>query len=217
MNYKQSLWLLALTSICISCQKEPDWTEESNEYLVYTERDATFDANRHSNYFIVDSILLIDDSEKPKYLTGPEAEKIISKVVQNMDRSGYHRVNSKDEADLGMQLSYIFDTYYFTSYPSYPPYWWWGYPGYWDPYYWGSYWDGWGYGFPISYSYSENSLLGELVDLTVPKEKNSKLTVVWNMYINGESSGYRHFDSNRMQRGIDQAFRQSSYLKKEIR
>lgn len=51
-----------------------------------------------------------------------------------------------------------------------------------------------------------------MVDLTDRQEKGSKLNVVWNMYINGEVSGYRHFDSNRMQRGIDQAFHQSRYL-----
>lgn len=211
MNYKPSLWLLALTTALISCQKEPDWAEQSNEYLVYTQKDASFEAGRYENYFIADSILLIDDAEEPQYLKGTEAEKIISRVALNMERAGYHRTDRKEEADLGLQLSYIFDTHYFTSYP-YPSYWWWGYPGYWDPYYWGSYWVGWDYSFPISYSYSENSLLGEMVDLTARQEKGSKLNVVWNMYINGEVSGYRHFDSNRMQRGIDQAFYQSRYL-----
>ena len=88
MNYRLSLCLVALTSFCHSCQKEPDWTEQSNEYLVYTQRDASFDANQHHNYFIADSILLIDDTAEPKYLKSQEAEKIISKVAQNMDRSG---------------------------------------------------------------------------------------------------------------------------------
>lgn len=138
MNYKPSLWLLALTTALISCQKEPDWAEQSNEYLVYTQKDASFEAGRYENYFIADSILLIDDVEEPRYLKGTEAEKIISRVALNMERAGYHRTDRKKEG--------------------------------------------------------------------------SKLNVVWNMYINGEVSGYRHFDSNRMQRGIDQAFHQSRYL-----
>lgn len=47
MNYKPSLWLLALTTALISCQKEPDWPEQSNEYLVYTQKDASFEAGRY--------------------------------------------------------------------------------------------------------------------------------------------------------------------------
>lgn len=115
MNYKPSLWLLALTTALISCQKEPDWAEQSNEYLVYTQKDASFEAGRYENYFIADSILLIDDAEEPKYLKGTEAEKIISRVALNMERAGYHRTDRKEEADLGLQLSYIFDTHYLSA------------------------------------------------------------------------------------------------------
>lgn len=215
MKYKKSFWLLTLSMTLFSCQKEPDWSEQSNEYMVYTQKDADFNADAHQYYFIADSILLIDDDVKEKkYLKGTEAQKIITEVIQNMDRSGYTRVMEKEQADLGLQLSYIYSTRYFTSYPN-TPYWWWDYPGYWDPFYWGSYWNVWGYGFPVSYSYSENSLLGEMVDLKSTTKDQGQLSVVWNMYINGDVSGYRYFDSSRMLRGIDQAFNQSAYLNKQ--
>lgn len=214
MRNKKFLAALVLSSLLFSCQKEPDWEEMDNEYVVYTQRDQSFDANMHQRYFIPDSILLIGDSREAVYLNGRDAENILSAVERNMEAAGYERAEKKEDADLGIQLSYVSSTTYFTGYVS-SPYWWWGYPGYWDPFYWGGYWGGWGYGFPVAYSYSENSLLGELIDLTAPKGTEEKLPVVWNMYVNGDISGYMMFDSNRMIRGIDRAFMQSGYLKKQ--
>lgn len=211
MNYKPSLWLLALTTALISCQKEPDWAEQSNEYLVYTQKDASFEAGRYENYFIADSILLIDDAGRTQISEGNRSGKNHLKGSTEYGTSGVSPHRPQGRSGFGSAAELYLQHTLFISYP-YPSYWWWGYPSYWDPYYWGSYWVGWDYSFPISYSYSENSLLGEMVDLTARQEKGSKLNVVWNMYINGEVSGYRHFDSNRMQRGIDQAFYQSRYL-----
>lgn len=91
MNYRLSLCLVALTSFCHSCQKEPDWTEQSNEYLVYTQRDASFDANRYHNYFIADSILLIDDTAEPKYLKGQGSRK---NNLQSGPKHGPFRISS---------------------------------------------------------------------------------------------------------------------------
>lgn len=213
MCYKKFLSMLALTTILLSCQKDPDWEEMDNEYVVYTQRDESFDANEHQYYFIPDSILIIGNFGEAIYMNGRDAENIIATVAQNMNNAGYTRVDNKEEADLGIQLSYVSNTSYFTGYTG-SPYWWWGYPGYWDPFYWGG-WGYWGYGFPITYSYSENSLLGELINLNTPKGDDIKLPVVWNMYINGEASGSKFYDSNRMLRGIDQAFQQSVYLKKQ--
>ena len=46
-----------------------------------------------------------------------------------MTKYGYNQVMDKEFADVGIQVSYIESTYYFTNYSS--PYWWWDYPGYW--------------------------------------------------------------------------------------
>ena len=213
MCNKKFLLMIALTAGLAACQKEPDWEDMDSEYIVYTQRDGSFDANAHQSYFIPDSILLIGDSNIPVFMKDLNAERIISEVAQNMEEAGYTRAEKKEDADLGIQLSYIKSTSYFTGYTA-SPYWWWGYPGYWDPFYWGGYWGGWGYGFPVTYSYAENSLLGEMLDLSAPKGKNENLPVVWNMYINGDDSGFKRFDCNRMLTGIDRAFAQSPYLKK---
>lgn len=210
--YKKSIFMFLSLFFLVSCQKEPDLNEMDNEYMVYTQNDTSFSPEEHSTFYIPDSILVISYSDKPEYMYNNISGKLIDAYVSNMEQMGYSRVTEKENADLGIQLSYISDTHYFTGYVS-SPYWWWGYPGYWDPFYWGS-WIGWGYSFSINYSYSENSLLAEMVDLKSVEDKKHKLPVVWNAYISGDLSGYTHFDVNRMLRGIDRTFGQSPYLKK---
>ena len=53
-----------------------------------------------------------------------------------MDGAGYMRTPDKEDADLGLQLSYVASTYYFNGYYNNGP-WWNYYPGYWIPGYWG--------------------------------------------------------------------------------
>lgn len=80
-----------------------------------------------------------------------------------MNAAGYTAAN-KDEADLGLQVSYVASTYYFHGYYNDGP--WWGYyPGYWYPGYWGGNWGGgWYYPYPITYSYSTGSLLADMIN-----------------------------------------------------
>lgn len=214
MCKKNLVILLAVFPIFTSCQKDPNWEDMDNEYIVFTHKSEILNIDGYQSFFIPDSILLIGDKEDAVYLKGGNADKIITAVVGNMEKAGYVRIMNKEEADIGMQLSYISSTKYLTGYVS-SPYWWWGYPAYWDPFYWGGYWNSWWYGYPISYSYSENSLLGEMVDLKSSDKENAKLSVIWNMYINGSISGYNNYDVNRMVRGVDQAFEQSNYLFKQ--
>ena len=212
MKKKNFVLLTVLAAALASCQKSPDLENLDYEYLVYTQRDTTADWSAHTTYYVADSILIIGNSEDPMYWNDDEAEKLLSMITTTMDERGYTRSTTKEEADLGIQVSYISSTHFFVNYPV-TPYWWWYYPGYWDSYYWGG-WGYWGYGFPIYYSYSENSLLMETVDLNAPTGKDKELPVIWNAYINGDVSGHYTFDVNRMARGIGRAFEQSPYIKK---
>lgn len=213
MKIKKLLLLAVVTILAVSCQKDPDWEESDNEYQVLAARDDSADFGNYSNYYIADSILLIGNQEKPTYMNQPTAQKIIDEFVSNMNERGYTQTENKEEADLGLQLSYVKSTHYLTGYVSTDPYWWWGYPSYWYPLYWGV-WGGWSYSFPVYYSYSENSLLAEMIDLNSPQGEDSKLPVIWNVYINGGLSGHAMYDSGRMLQGIDRAFEISPYLQK---
>lgn len=201
-----------------SCEKEPDTDKLDNQYMVYTQYDKKANFGNYSTYYIPDSVLVIGGSDKPVYWTDTEntnAKQIIDAYVTNMDRRGYKKVDDKDEADLGLQVSYIENTNYFVDYPS--DNWWWGYPGYWGPGYWGPSWNnyGWYYPFPIVYSYSTGSLLTELVDLKNPEvvSGKNKIVVLWNSFISGLLSGNETIDITKTVSGINQSFEQSKYIK----
>ena len=169
-------------------------------------------------FYIPDSVLVIGTSEKPQFWTANEADDIITTLVNNMESRGFKRTLDKDNADLGLQVSYVQSTQYFADYNdgyNYP-YWWWNYPGYWSPGYWGPGWGNWYYPYPVVYSYSVGSLLTELVDLDTPaaSKADAKLPVLWTAYMSGLLSGSDKFDTQLAVRAIEQAFVQSPYVKK---
>lgn len=214
MHRKIFFTVIAVLTLA-SCQKEPDLNELDNEYLVYTRHDESFSIGKHHTYCIPDSILIVNYSGEEEYMTNSISDAIIAEYVANMEDFGYTRVYDKTTADLGIQLSYISDTTYFTDYVS-SSYWWWGYPGYWDPFYWGG-WGGWGYTYPVTYTYSVNSLLTEMLDLKSEEGQDKNLPVIWNAYICGAMSGSSKFDTKLMLLGIDRAFGQSQYLNINIK
>ena len=190
----------------MSCEKDPDMSKLDSDYLVFTNYDKSVDFNSFTTYYLPDSVMIIGEKEKPDYWTGENATKIIDAYVSNMNTRGYTRVTDKDEADLGLQVSYIESTHYFTGYNHYnDAYWWWGYPGYWHSYYWGN-WGDWYYPYPVVYSYSTGSLL------KAPQGEKAKLPVIWNTFISGLLSGSNKIDMALTVRGINQSFTQSPYV-----
>ena len=119
--------LLAVFALA-SCEKDPDMGKLDNNYLVYTNYDKKADF-KVPTFYLADQILVINDSKEPEYLEGEGAEQILAAYTENMEARGYTAADTKENADLGIQVSYIESTYYFTSYNQ--PEWWWGYPGYW--------------------------------------------------------------------------------------
>lgn len=196
-------WILASLMVfsLSACEEEQGL---DGDFLVYTNYDNEAEFAGHETFFIPDSILLAGSADKPQYAKGASADKIIEAFKEGMEAMGYTSTDKKEEADLGLQLTLINDTYYFVGSAS---------PYYWAPCYWGD----WGYlyyPFPVSYSYSVGSLLADMVDLKAPKGKDEKLTVVWNACISGLSSGSKCLDTVLAVRGINQSFAQSGYLKK---
>lgn len=153
--------LLAVFALA-SCEKDPDMGKLDDNYLVYTNYDKQANFKDFSTFYLADKILVISDSKEPEYLEGEGAEQILAAYTENMEAKGYQPVADKESADLGIQVSYIASTYYFTNYSQ--PEWWWGYPGYWGPSYWGN-WGGWYYPYAVTYSYSTNSFITEMVNL----------------------------------------------------
>ena len=198
--------LAAIGAMLVSCQKDPDTGKLDNHYLVYTNYDSGTDFKSFNSFYVIDSILIIDNSEKATYWNNANSQKIADAFAAKLALAGYEAADSEVDADIVLQLSYVNTTYYFNVYNPGP--WWNSYPGYWN-------WGGWGWYYPysFSYSYSTGSIIGELIDTNAPTPQNDKLTVVWNSYICGLLDG-NNLSLSRTMAAINQAFKQSPYLTK---
>ena len=206
---KRCAFILLAASVLIlsSCEKEPDTGKLDNNYLVYTNYDAKADFKAIDYFYVIDSILIINDSAKPTYWNNDNSQRIVTEFANGLQDAGYERVLDSEIADVVLQLSYVSNTYYFNDYGGGP--WWNSYPGYWN-------WGGWGWYYPYSfiYSYSTGSIIGELVSTTPTNADKSKLPVIWNTYICGLLNG-NTLSLSRTMEAIEQAFEQSTYLNKQ--
>lgn len=204
--------LIALLGLAIaSCQKEPSTSDLHRDYLVYTASDPATNFAQFDTYYLPDSILLIGNSDKTEYWKDAQAQSIIQTVADNMNARNFRRTEDKNAASLGIQLSYVKRVSYFVGYDN--PYWWWYYPYYWSPGYWGD-WIGWHYPFPVYYSYTAGSLLTEMVDLENQNEVDKKLPVVWDSFVGGLLTDSQQVNLERTIDAVNQAFVQSPTLKK---
>lgn len=188
----------------VACEKDPDTDKLDNDYLVYTNYDKGTDFAELRTCHVIDSILIINNQEKPSYWNNSNSATLISEYKKNLEEYGYTIVAADQEPDVVLQLSYVNNTYYFSDYGNGP--WWNGYPGYWN-------WGGWGWYYPFSffYSYSTGSIIAELVSTTPSTVSSDKLTVIWNSYICGLLNG-NSLSMSRTLSAINQAFEQSPYL-----
>jgi len=195
-----------------ACEKDPDLSKLDYDFVVYTTYDDDADFKTTKTYYVADSVLSITDKEKTEYLPASEGDPIIKAIVTNMDNKGYERVFSKENADLGIQSSFVKNAYYLSGYNG--SYWWWGYPGYWGPGYWGSgYWNQWYYPYPVNYGFSVGSLLTEIVGLKEGKTReDQKLPMLWTAYMTGLISGSDKVNTQLSVNAINQAFVQSAYI-----
>ena len=207
---KKLILLSSLVLVLAACHKEPYSQDSDGEYLVYTApaKDVTFSDYR--TFDIADSVLVIGQGPKSYYSQSNNALALIQSFRANMEKLGYIYLPSNPDAELGIQLTYIEETEKYVQYYD-DPYWWMDYPGYWPAGYWGN-WTGWYYPYPVTYTYTTNALVTDMVDLTAP-DTDGKLKIVWSCYIGGPASSSINYDVKRMQSSINQAFAQSPYLK----
>ena len=204
------MFFASLALLAAACHKEPTPQDADNEYLVYTSpsKDITFTSYR--TFDLVDSLLIIGQSDKPVYSQSDNALALIQQVRVNMEKLGYIYTPSNPDADLGIQMTYIIKTERYVKYYN-DPYWWLDYPGYWPSGYWGN-WTGFYYPRPVTYTYTTNALLTDIVNLTGEEEAGKPLEILWTSYIGGPAGASLQGDIKRMEAAIDQAFVQSAYL-----
>ena len=204
------MFFASLAILATACHKEPTPQDADNELLVYTSpsKDVTFTS--YKTFDLVDSLLIIGQSDKPVYSQTDNALALIQQVRTNMEKLGYIYTPSNPDADLGIQMTFIIKTERYVKYYN-DPYWWLDYPGYWPSGFWGN-WTGFYYPYPVSYTYTTNALIVDMVDLTAEEKADEPLEVIWTSYIGGPASVYAEDNVARMKVAIDQAFAQSPYL-----
>ena len=104
---KKIIPFFLLILLLASCQKDPDMSKLDNDFVVYTNHDSKTDFKSFTTFYVPDSVLVIGSSEKPQYWTASEADNIISTVIGNMESRGYTRTMDKEDADLGLQVSFV--------------------------------------------------------------------------------------------------------------
>lgn len=209
---KKILFFSALALLAVACHKEPSPQDGDNEYLVYTSPSKNVNFAQFQTFDLADSLLIIGQSDKPVYSQSNEALALIQAVRTNMEKLGYIYTPANPDADLGIQMTYVIKTEKYVQYYN-DPYWWLDYPGYWPSGYWGN-WTGFYYPYPVTYTYTTNALITDMVNLTNEVQEGEALEVVWTSYIGGPAGSSVQSDVNRMKASIDQAFAQSPYLKK---
>lgn len=211
-SMKKIIIISTMALLAVACHKEPYPQDSDNEYLVYTAPDKDVNFTSFTTFHIPDSLLVIGEGDNPAYSQSSNALRLISAFRENMEKCGYVHTQSAADADLGLQLTYMIKTQRYLQYYN-DPYWWMDYPGYWAPGYWGD-WYGYYYPYRVTYTYSTNALVADMVDLTQEQGSGKSLEIIWTAYIGGPSGPSLNYDVKRMENSIDQAFVQSPYIKK---
>ena len=107
--------LLMTAAVFASCEKEADSDQLDNKFVVYTNYDKSASFGSFSTYYLPDSILIIGDKQEAEYWQDENAKQIIAAYATNMNNRGYVRTYNKEEANLGLQVSYVKSTYYVTN------------------------------------------------------------------------------------------------------
>lgn len=207
---KKLFLISTLAVLAFACQKEPYSQDTDGQYLVYTSPAKDFSFEDFRYFDIVDSVLVIGQKKEPYYSQSNNALALIDAFRTNMRNRNFIALPDNEMDQLAIQITYAEETERFVQYYD-DPYWWLDYPGYWPSGYWGN-WTGWYYPYPVTYTYTTNALIADIVDLT-SRQEDGKLKIVWSCYIGGPASYSINYDVQRMVQSINQAFAQSPYIK----
>lgn len=197
---KKIYLLLMTTAVLCSCEKDPDLSEMDSDFTVYTQFDPEADFTGASTYYLPDSILVANGGIKAEYWKDENAQSLLKEVIEQMNDRNYTRQEEKEDAELGIQVSFVENSTHVTNL-------------WWDTGYWGPFWGGgWYYPYPITYTYDTGTLVIEMVDLRQKEEKASKLPVIWRTTNSGTLYGNNNLNVELVHRSIKQSFQQSPYI-----
>ena len=201
-------WGLGLCCL-FSCRKTPDLGQLTNKPVVITSRDDKADFTSYTTFHIPDTVAYISNTPSAdSIIVGASAQVMVNAVKTNMTSRGYQFVARTANPHLGIKLTAIKQV---NAGVVYPPGWWggyWGYPGW---CYWGCYPPY--YPYPVAYSYTVGDLIVEMIDVK-NAGSNHNLKVIWISDIGGVLSSVTQTNIDNAVAGINQAFTQSPYIKR---
>ena len=208
--------IAAVFWLVVGCAAPPADSERVDESIVVTKHAPGVEFGSFRTYYLRPEILAFTENGDPEALDEEIAGPLLDQTRKNLEARGYTDAGDPNDAELGVQVMYadkISSTYWC--------YYWW------DPYYWG--YPGWGY-YPYygacDTTYWKSSMLGTvIVDLAAAQDGNPGLgqggeggagpglldvSGIWFSGIYGAG-----LTNKEARDGIDQAFKQSPYLRAE--
>ena len=194
------LFGLLLVVCLLGCKDSPDPAELLQNMVVQTSKDETTDYGFYKTFTMAaDTLGLYANFTKDTILVNPYSKRVAAKIKSKM-QEGYTFKSRNQAPDLGIATTvvYNYNVYQQLTYPNYyTGYYGYGYGGYYGP-------------IVSTYEYSSAILVINLIDLKYP-DAEGKLRVVWKAYIGDLEKSVD--PDQKVLEAIDQAFKQSSYLK----
>jgi hypothetical protein len=214
-------WILfnVMLVLIVSCYPGGPSTAEDLD-IVGTSYDKEFDFSAASSFSLPDTVIHLVTEDQEDSLDREYDNLIIGRVRDQMIAYGYKEepLDSQNPADVVMLISTMSST---NSVLYFDPPWLWGYWGWWPGWsgypiapVWGPEWAlGFPAGFPIYINYSTGTLFIAMVDPEESDLEEKTLAVTWLATLNSLLSGTNPETEQRIKNNIDQAFKQSPYLK----
>ena len=180
----------------------PDYTSDLD--VVYTNYDPEFDFPGHNTYAMPDKIVVdVEISNNGdttyEYMKPLYADQILARIDAHMTGLGWSKVDVSATPDVLVMPAGMSTTSYYYSY--------------WYGWWYGGYWGSWGWYYPPYYSvssYTTGSLIITMSDPNIDSPINRSPTA-WIAAANGLLTGSSNI--SRALDAVDQAFKQSPYLK----
>lgn len=205
-----ALVLLVLLFLAGCYPKGPEYYSDTD--LTVTDYDTEYDFGTQKNYWMADTVEYITNIEDSE-IDQEDVDALLSQMASNFSNVGYTRVDldKPEEADFAITISVIASKYTGVGWVPGPP----GYPGWgWGPG-WGGYYPPYWGGY-YSYSYTTGSVITNWWDPDTPAPAaadENEQPVHWVATFNGLLSSSNSNNVGRVIASVDQAFKQSPYIK----